>query len=87
VIENAEGNSGNGNHPAHPAQPTQPTSDLSAFDLYYVCLHVANLVISAENAGLAPAITRRFQRLLEEVIAEYDTALSERDALEARFQA
>lgn len=77
---------GNRNKPSQPSQPSQEHSDLSAHDLYYVCLHVANLVISAETAGLAPAITRRFQRMLEEVIAEYDTALNERDELEARFQ-
>lgn len=78
---------GNRNQPSQPSQPSRSNSDLSAHDLYYVCLHVANLVISAENAGLAPAITRRFQRMLEQVIAEYDHALTEQHDLEARFQA
>lgn len=76
-----------GQQPAQPPQPALPTSDLSAHDLYFVCLHVANLVVCAENAGLAPAITRRFQRILDALIVEYDEALNERDELEARFQA
>lgn len=78
---------GSGNHPPQPTHPPRATSDLSAHDLYYVCLHVANLVVCAENAGLAPAITRRFQRILDALIVEYDEALNERDDLEARFQA
>lgn len=77
---------GSGNHPPQPTHPPRATSDLSAHDLYYVCLHVANLVVCAETAGLAPAITRRFQRMLAEVIQEYDDALDERNDLEARFR-
>ena len=78
---------GSGNQPPHPTQRPHTTSDLSTHDLYFVCLNVASLVVAAENANLTPAITRRFQRVLEELIEEYDNALNERNDLEARFEA
>jgi len=70
---------------AHAAHTARATSDLSAFDLYFVCLHVANLCICAENAGLSKPIQRRLQRMLDEVVAEYDAATAEQDELQARF--
>lgn len=78
--------SGNEKHSTHSSHSTQPASDLSAHDLYYTCLHVANLVVTCEGAGVAPQIQRRLQRVLDELIAEYDSALVERDELEARFR-
>ncbi len=74
------------NHSTHSSHSTQSATDLSAHDLYFVCLHVANLVVTCEGAGVAPQIQRRLQRILDELIAEYDGALVERDDLEARFQ-
>jgi hypothetical protein len=70
---------------AHAAHTARETSDLSAFDLYFVCLHVANLCICAENAGVSKRVQLRFQRILDEVIAEYDAATVEQQELQARF--
>lgn len=78
--------SGNRKHSTHSSHSTQSATDLSAHDLYFVCLHVANLVVTCEGAGVAPQIQRRLQRVLDELIAEYDGALVERDDLEARFR-
>jgi len=81
------GDNGSGNQPTQPTHPPQPHSDISSHDLYFVCLLVADLLLTTENARLAPGITRRVQRLMDEVIEEYDTALRERDDLQARFDA
>jgi len=78
---------GNRKQPTQPSQPSRPHSDISSHDLYFVCLLVADLLLTTENARLAPGITRRVQRLMDEVIEEYDTALRERDDLQARFDA
>ena len=75
-----------GNEPSQSSQSSQHTSDLSDHDLYFVCLHVANLVVTAEAVGVAPRVRNRLQRILDELIAEYDSALKERNELRARFE-
>jgi hypothetical protein len=79
-------NETNGNQPSQPTQPTRPASDLSSHDLYFVALHVANLVITAEGVGVAPRVQKRLQRVLDDIIREYHDALAERDELKKRFE-
>ena len=79
-------NKTNGNQPSQPTQPTRQTSDLSAHDLYFVALHVANLVITAEGVGVAHRVRNRLQRILDDIIEEYHDALEERDELQKRFE-
>lgn len=79
-------NETNGNQPSQPSQPSRHTSDLSAHDLYFVALHVANLVLTAEGVGVAPRVQNRFQKMLDDIIEEYHDALKERDDLNKRFE-
>ena len=81
-----DGNKTNGNQSSQSSQSSRQPSDLSAHDLYFVALHVANLVITAEGVGVAPRVRDRLQRILEEIISEYHDALAERDELQKRFE-
>ncbi len=81
-----DGNKTNGNQSSQSSQSSRQSSDLSAHDLYFVALHVANLVITAEGVGVAPRVRDRLQRILEEIISEYHDALAERDELQKRFE-
>jgi len=78
-------------NPKQPSQPSQPSRadldscDLTVHDSYLVALHLANLVVTAENVNVRANIRNRLQRFLEQAIAEYDAALRERDDLQARF--
>lgn len=79
-------NKTNKNQPSQPSQSSRLASDLSAHDLYFVALHVANLVLTAEGVGVAPRVRDRLQRILDDIIAEYHDALAERDELQKRFE-
>jgi len=62
------------------------TYDLTPRDCYFVALHVANLVVVAENAGVSEAIRRRLRAFLDQAIAEFDAACEAANTLDERIK-
>lgn len=74
--------------PSQPSQPSSPpTTDLTPHDLYFVCLHLANLIITCEDHHVDPKILDRLQRCLGTVVAEYAEAVDAAKHLKAVFDA
>lgn len=73
-------------HASFASFASQATYDLTPDDCYFVALHVANLVVVAENAGVSDSIRRRLQAFLDQAIAEFDAAVAAANTLDDRIK-